>query len=214
MNKTPLYLTLLMSLSACTQVKPTDTPQPTEQTVAIGEELPCSVKEHHYLREVLGHGPYDPSAGHGMYWLKVDSTGNMASIAGTPYRLRYVYEHQEDVWKLFLEDEQGTRIELPIFGGAQKAPFAAYGAQALNGASTVVYLAPNADGVVVDPYYLADHEECGPLYITWQDGTPKLSEPIRCRPALKAPETDERMVGWKDNTPVTCHYNEVSGMLY
>lgn len=209
-----MYLALLMSLNACTQVKPTDTPQPTEQTVAIGEELPCSVKEHHYLREVLGHGPYDPSAGHDCDWLKVDSTGNMASIAGTPYRLRYVYEQQEDVWKLFLEDEQGTRIELPIFGGAQKAPFAAYGAQALNGASTVVYLAPNADGVVVDPYYLADHEECGPLYITWRDGTPKLSEPIRCRAALKAPETDERMVGWKDNTPVTCHYNEVSGMLY
>lgn len=156
------------------------------------------IQERNYVRDFLGYEPRNITGGHTDAWMLVDSAGKRAQIVGTPYCLHF--KQVGEVWKLYFEGTDGTCLELP-FREYQTLPFdAVYNENAK--VATMLYLAPDRKGLVVDPYYGADHEEYEIIYISWRNGAPKVEEPIRCC-KFRDGETDERFVGWKENTPVT-----------
>lgn len=172
------------------------------------EKQADSLQDRNEAKELLGRSPYEITDVHREPWLDIDASGNTAKIVGTPYCLRFVQTEDKEVWKLYFEGTDGTRLEIP-FREYHKLPFnPVY--HKTTGAVTMLYLAPDKKGLVVDPYYGADHEEYPISHISWRDGTPRLEEPIRCCNwrRSQAGEVNEYFIGWKDNTPVTKYHIE------
>lgn len=165
------------------------------------EKKTVSLQEREEVEALLRRVPYAVEDVHQAPWLEVDASGNVAKIVGTPYCLRFV--QTDDVWKLYFEGTDGTRLEIP-FREHHKLPFNPVYHQT-TAAVTMLYLAPDKKGLVVDPYCRADHEEYPISHISWRDGTPRLEEPIRCTGVgcNHTGEVNEYFIGWKDNTPVT-----------
>lgn len=170
------------------------------------EKKTVSLQEREEVKELLRRVPYAVEDVHQAPWLEVDASGNVAKIVGTPYCLRFV--QTDDVWKLYFEGTDGTRLEIP-FREHHKLPFNPVYHQT-TAAVTMLYLAPDKKGLVVDPYYGADHEEYPISHISWRDGTPRLEEPVRCCNwrRTQTGEVNEYFIGWKDNTPVTKYHIE------
>lgn len=170
------------------------------------EKQTFSLQEREEVEELLSRVPYAVEDVHQAPWLEVDASGNVAKIVGTPYCLRFV--QTDDVWKLYFEGTDGTRLEIP-FREHHKLPFNPVYHQT-TAAVTMLYLAPDKKGLVVDPYYGADHEEYPISHISWRDATPRLEEPVRCCNwrRTQTGEVNEYFIGWKDNTPVTKYHIE------
>lgn len=167
------------------------------------EKKTVSLQEREDVKELLSRSPYEVTDVHREPWLDIDASGNVAKIVGTPYCLRFVQTEDEEVWKLYFEGTDGTRLEIP-YREHHKLPFNPVYTPTTR-AVTMLYLAPDKKGLVVDPYCRADHEEYPISHISWRDGTPRLEEPIRCTGVgcNQTGEVNEYFIGWKDNTPVT-----------
>ena len=172
------------------------------------EKQTFSLQEREEVEELLSRSPYVVTDVHREPWLDIDASGNTAKIVGTPYCLRFVQTEDEEVWKLYFEGTDGTSLEIP-FREHHKLPFnPVY--HKTTGAVTMLYLAPDKKGLVVDPYYGADHEEYPISHISWRDATPRLEEPVRCCNwrRTQTGDVNEYFIGWKDNTPVTKYHIE------
>ena len=167
------------------------------------EKKTVSLQEREEVEALLRRVPYAVEDVHQAPWLEVDASGNVAKIVGTPYCLRFVQTEDEEVWKLYFEGTDGTRLEIP-YREHHKLPFNPVYTPTTR-AVTMLYLAPDKKGLVVDPYCRADHEEYPISHISWRDGSPRLEDPIRCSSWLGDifGEVNEYFIGWKDNTPVT-----------
>ncbi len=181
-----------------------------EQAYAAAEEM--NKREGNDLRLIFDFDEIpDPTGGHTEEWASVDASGNVVSIHGTPYQLRFTPTGEAEAWQLFFVDtDTGSRVELDVYVGTQKLPFsiAVRGREESRPAVTRLYLAPDGKSLVVDAFCGTDHEESGPLCISWREGAPVVESPIRTMEwvtRMPGSESDEYFVGWKGTRPVTTH---------
>lgn len=176
---------------------------------ACEEAHAVDVREHNYLRDVFDFNETpDCCGGHTEEWATIEPNGNVVSIHNTPYRLRYERKNNDEEWQLFFEDTScGSKLPIPVHVGTHKLPFfVAHSSHCFpQDAATVLYLAPDSASMVIDAFYYADHEESGPICVSWRRGNPVLGDIIRTRSCLErtATETNEVFVGWKNNVPVS-----------
>lgn len=169
-------------------------------------------REGNYLRLIFDYDEIpDPTGGHTEEWASVDASGDVVSIYGTPYQLRFTQTGEDETWQLFFVDtDSGSREELDVHVGTQKLPFsvAVRGKAEPVSAVTRLYLAPDGKSLVVDAFCGADHEESGPVCVSWREGVPVAETPIRTMEwVTRVPgmESDEYFVGWKGTQPVTAY---------
>ena len=176
----------------------------------VAEEV--DTREGNYLRLIFDYDAHpDPTGGHTEEWASVDASGDVVSIYGTPYQLRFTQTGEDETWQLFFVDtDSGSREELDVHVGTQKLPFsvAVRGKAEPVSAVTRLYLAPDGKSLVVDAFCGADHEESGPVCVSWREGAPVAETPIRTMEwVTRVPgmESDEYFVGWKGTQPVTAY---------
>ena len=181
-----------------------------ERAYVAAEEV--DTREGNYLRLIFDYDEIpDPTGGHTEEWASVDASGDVVSIHGTPYQLRFAQTGEDEAWQLFFVDtDSGSREELDVHVGTQKLPFsiAVRGKAEPVSAVTRLYLAPDGKSLVVDAFCGADHEESGPLCVSWRSGAPVIENLIRTeewRTRVPGRESDEYFVGWKGTRPVTTH---------
>ncbi len=181
-----------------------------ERAYVAAEEV--DTREGNYLRLIFDFDEIpDPTGGHTEEWASVDASGDVVSIHGTPYQLRFTQTGEDEAWQLFFVDtDTGSRVELDVHVGTQKLPFsiAVRGKAEPVSAVTRLYMAPDGKSLVVDAFCGADHEESGPLCVSWRSGAPVIENLIRTkewRTRVPGSESDEYFVGWKGTRPVTTH---------
>mgnify|MGYP003287564371 CR=1 FL=1 len=217
-----LGLTASLLLSSCSEMKSEASIGPhTKRYLKEGNEAltrayvaaeEMNKREGNDLRLIFDYDEIpDPTGGHTEEWASVDASGDVVSIHGTPYQLRFTQTGEDETWQLFFVDtDSGSREELDVHVGTQKLPFsiAVRGKAEPVSAVTRLYLAPDGKSLVVDAFCGADHEESGPLCISWREGAPIVETPIRTMEwvtRMPGSESDEYFVGWKGTRPVTTH---------